>query len=163
MARVNNLTLEGAKITCRNFSGKESRYNKAGDRNFLVLIDPDMVNDLRADGWNVKQFKPNPERDEEPSYYIQVKVSYKFGAPNIFLLTRNKKIRVTEETVNQLDWTEIASCAMTLSPSYWEMNGRSGVAAYLKSLYVEVIEDELAAKYANYAADESDPFVEEDM
>ena len=70
--------------------------------------------------------------------------------PNIFLVTgRNKPARQDEESVDTLDFADIQSADMIINPSHWEANGKSGIKAYLRTMYVVIQEDRFAAKYAH--------------
>lgn len=142
------LTIENAKIVCRNFSGKPEKFNPdGGRRNFLVVIDPDIVDDLRKKGWNVKQFRPRDNGDPG-DYYIKVTVRFDKVPPSIFLVTKKNKIRLYEDTIDQLDWAEIDNVDLIISGVYWELaTGQSGLKAYVKTMYVTVAEDDFADKY----------------
>ena len=80
-----SLVLENAEIILpfRNFSGVEKKYNLPGDRNFAVHVDPDIADQLIADGWTVRMTNPRDE-DETPRPYIQVRVSYRHRYDYIF-------------------------------------------------------------------------------
>ena len=138
--RVNeNLVIENARLLFRNFSGRESKYNRAGQRNFCVYIeDAADAQKLIDDGWNVR-VRPPREDGEEPRYYIQVAVSFENIPPTVYMDT--------------LDFAEIRNVDLTIRPYNWVIqegtkNEKSGVKAYLRSLYVVIEEDEFAEKYA---------------
>ena len=130
----NTLTIENAKILFRNFSGEEGRYNRAGDRSFCVIIDNDMAPQLIADGWTIRYLRPRDE-DEAPQAYMQVKVRFGNIPPRVVLVTSKNKKELTEDDIGLLDWAELERVDLILRPYNWEVNGKSGVKAYLKTGY----------------------------
>ena len=142
-----NLVMENVRIMFKNFSGKEDRFNRAGDRNFCVLIEEwDEASRLANLGWNIKQLKPL-EEGGDPRFYLQVAVSYKNIEPNIYMVTNKSKVRLSESTVGNLDSADIKNVDLIISPYNWEVNGKSGVKAYCKTMYVTIDEDVFAGKY----------------
>ena len=134
------LKLEDVRLKFRNFAGREKKYNRAGDRNFCVVID---------EGWNVRVSTPREEGDA-PESTIQVAVRFDNFPPNIYMITRRGQTRLDEEAVEALDYAEIRHVDLIINPSRWKTNGKTGIKAYLRTMYVVIDEDEFAEKYANY-------------
>lgn len=141
-----NIRIEGARIGFRNFSGEEGRFNPKGRRNFCVFLEEDIAKDMEKEGWNVKWLQPREEGDE-PQAYLQIKVVFGKIPPKIVLVTMRGKTRLDEDTVNILDWAEIQNVDLVIRPYNWEVNGNTGVSAYIKTMYVTLREDEFESKY----------------
>lgn len=153
---VANISIENAKLRFRNFAGKASKFNAEGRRNFCVLIPDHMVQSLIDEGWNIKFLKPNDDYDETQAY-LQVKVSYGNISPRIYIVTeRGHKTLLDEDTVGSLDYAEIKNVDVIIRPYTYNVNGKEGISAYVKNMYVTVYEDEFADKYAD--CEEETPF-----
>lgn len=144
----NTVLMEGVRIIFRNFSGKEGQYNREGDRNFAVLLDETIANAMTEDGWNVKLLKPRGEEEEEtPQAYLPVSVNFSGRPPRIVLITSRGRTNLDERSVEMLDWADIINVDMIVRPYEWTVNDKSGIKAYLQSIYVTIEEDPLEMKY----------------
>ena len=146
------LMMENAKIIFRNFAGREGLYNAEGDRNFCLLLDDETGRQLAEDGWSVKTLKARDEGDT-PQMYIQVSVKYRGRSgnavrpPSIVMITSKGRTNLAEDMVEVLDWVDISSVDLIIRPFEWAVNGKTGIKAYLKSMFVTMDEDELDQKY----------------
>lgn len=143
------LEITDARIIFKNFSGAASKYNRAGDRNFAVIIpNQDICNELIDAGWGVKINPPREEYDE-PFMFLPVKVKFDNRGPSIYVRSgAGVPTRLNEETVGMLDEIDISSVSMDLNPYDWEVNGKTGRSAYLAAMEVIQNVDRFGAKYA---------------
>lgn len=154
--RLDNIVVENARLIFKNFAGEESKFNRAGNRNFCVILDGDSAEDLRQMGWNVKALRPREDEDE-PTYYLQVTVAFGNFPPKVIMISGKTKTVLDEESINTLDYAEIANVDLIIRPYHWEVNGKEGIKAYLKTMYVTIEQDVFAGKY-DCLDDEELPF-----
>lgn len=149
-----NLRIDDARIIFRNFSGEGSKFNRAGDRNFaLVIPNQDICDMLLADenedgaSWNVK-VKPPREEDEDPLMFLAVKIKFNSRGPNVYLNTDGKMVKLDEDNIGMLDQIDISSVDLDIRPYDGELNGKAFRSAYLQSMCVtQDITDRFAARY----------------
>jgi hypothetical protein len=142
------LVIEDARLIFRNFAGREGRYNREGDRNFCVLLDEKTAEDMERDGWNVKALRSREEGDPEQPY-LQVSIGFKIRPPRLVLVTSKGRSILDEGMVELLDWVDIKTVDLTIRPYEWAVGGKTGIKAYLKTMYVTIHEDPLDLKYAD--------------
>lgn len=154
--RVKGFSIEHAKIVFRNFAGDERQFNTKGNRNFSILLESDIAKTLIQDGWNVRYLEPRDEAEERQGY-ISVRVSFDNVPPKIVLVTKHRKTILDEEDVKMLDYAEIANVDIIINPYTWTVSGKSGIKAYVKSMYVTIVEDEFEDKYYEIPNAQLDP------
>lgn len=145
------VTIEGATLRYKNFTGAAKKYNAKGLRNFHVVLNTELAKILEKDGWNVRWHDPKEDGDEA---WASIKVAVRFDnyPPRIVMITGKNRTVLDEDTVEILDWAEIKNVDVMLSPSSWEVNGKKGIKAYLKKLFVTLSEEDLEAKYSSVSS-----------
>lgn len=141
MARVFDLDFENVRIVSRDFAGETYGPDQ---RQFKVVIeDPDLIQNLINDG--VKIWCPERQSPDDPVVgYLTVKVSYRFGAPKIALLTPEGNAHIFDErNVQELDKAWIKDVELHIHGSTWERpNGQKGISVYLDTFVGHLISKE---------------------
>lgn len=151
------IVLEGVRLIFRNFSGEARNFNSAGDRNFNVVLPEDVAKAMEADGWNVRWLPPREEEDPpQPVLKVRLKYSTREGRPTrpplvVLVSVRpdgtEAKTTLTQELLPVLDSAEISNVDLIINPYHYNAQGRSGISAYLKSIFVTIRVDPLEARY----------------
>lgn len=162
---ASQLSLKSARVGFKNFRGLEGDYNRAGDRNFVIFMDPEEAKILEEEGWNIKWPKLSLEEvdaGEENQYrrdpYLPVSVDMVKYPANIFIVREDPQspsanaqgfvtTQLDANSVDVLDTAIILNADVVIRPYNWSVNGNSGVKAYLKNMYVELDEDEFSSQY----------------
>lgn len=145
---------DNVRIAHRNFSGEQSKYNNAGNRNFSLVIPTEEVADMLINdknkfgvGWNVK-IKDALEEGETPFMFMKVTVKFNNGrGPAIFLVSGNSRKLLTEENVNILDFINIERIDLDIRPYDDEINGKPFRSAYLYAMEITQKIDRFTARY----------------
>lgn len=148
--KIQPITLDDVRIVFRNFSGAEGLYNVKGNRNFAAILEHDRADEMIREGWNVKYLKPR-EEGEEPQPYITVKIKFSENGrpPRAVLINSRGRTNLGEDEINIFDWADIAKVDLKIRAFQWDVQGKTGVTAYMEAIYVTINEDELELRYAN--------------
>lgn len=148
----NDLSFDDARIIFRNFAGEERLYNNAGQRNFSVALDEETALALMKEGWNVKAGKEPTEEGMERLYHLKVNVKMNSkNPPKLFVVSKSKNIRtlLDETTAMVLDYAEFDRIDLLIRPYNWDVQGKQGVSAYLKTGGFVLHEDDIELRYAH--------------
>lgn len=152
------MLFENAEIVWTNFAGEARQFNAAGAQNFCIILNQQQADALVDLGYNVKMTKEREVESGEKiggQLYIQVDLEWKFKPSRIKMIgqtTRNETV-LDQEGAGALDDMEIVVADVIIRPYDWEVNGKTGTTAKLKSGYFTVYEDFLELKYAALRGD----------
>jgi len=153
------LTIEHAKtIFKRNFGGQPDNFNpNGGKRYFNVVVPEDLVDQLVADGWHIKETHPKDD-DQAVEHYLKVNVNFNgFRPPVVWVKTeKGKPVQLTEDTIGEMDFYEIEDMTVNITP--WINKKYKNVPAYLKSAYVTVKETDFVPEDFFGDEDEEEAF-----
>jgi hypothetical protein len=153
MADDRTILIEDATILYRNFRGLPTRFNPNGGKmTFNVFLDEEIVPDLIRDGWNVKRLTVREDDDPDilPQAHMEVIVKFDgFKPPRIVVNTSNNRVEMDENTVGTLDFVDIERVDMIINPHDWDINQKTGIKGYLKTMFIWINEDYLEKKYAS--------------
>lgn len=140
--------IEDAQVLYRNFTGKETDFNRKGRRNFHIILNDVQAKELDEQGWAVKFPKPGEEDDRNPTIKITLGYAQEPYPSVVTINSKDVRTHLTEETVETLDSIDIDRVDVICNSYNWDTPTGSGVAAYLKTMYVHLDEDFLQLKYA---------------
>ena len=170
-ARANRLEIVGANLKFTNFSGKPSKYNAEGKRNFEIVIPEDAAEDLYNAGWRIRKNGYDANRDkrrtgdfddklEDCEYRLRVNVNLDSGnPPRCFKKTSKNMIPLDASTIGSLDYSEISDVFVEINGYDAAKNGQ--LSGYLKTIVAEVADDKFEELYGDLLAgntDEEIPF-----
>jgi len=148
-----DVTFKDVELIWKNFSGKADDFNPQGIRQFNIVVNDEMADYLRnielttksgrvVKGANVKTHIPK-NGDGDPLLTLRVRFG---GYPpeEMWRVVNGGKMRLTMDTVGNLDREYIEKAKVMVSLSAYETGRNVGITAYLKRLIVWVKEDDFA-------------------
>lgn len=143
--------IEDARWIWTNFSGAAKEFNAEGRRNFNLVLDEPIAQQLSEDGFNVKWHEPK-SADYDGIWTLKVNVNMDSPYPPTIQMKNDHGIRtIDKENIAILDGSlMLESIFVKFSPFRF----RENVSAYLQTLLVTVHESEYESRFH----DEEDSF-----
>lgn len=153
-----DLKLENIRPMWRNFAGEKRLYNESGKRIFSIPLDEPLALELREIGWNIRDNSKKVKEDPNKELLYHLDVTVKMDGkrpPRIFMITKsqNRRTQLDEDTLVLLDYAEFDLVDVIIRPFNWDVQGKQGVAAYLKTGFFTIHEDDLEKKYSHVPID----------
>lgn len=165
MARkwIDNIIVENAEIEYPQFSGEKTPNNTDGKRGFnLIIRDPEKAQEFANDGWLIKHHDPR-DGDNDEYDYLPVAIRFDKYPPNIYKVNPDmpEPVLLNEDGVSLLpEYTKAyLNIDVVISPSFWNVSGKSGIKAYVKTMYLRIVDGEYPAKPRKSASAYVDPFL----
>lgn len=127
------ILIENARFISRNFSGTEGVFNRQGCRNFVIELDPYIVECIGT---------------RKPTITVHVPFKMEYMSPKITIEIDGRKRAIKDEHELQfLDFVDLESARLVLTSYDWNINGYKSLCLYLKEMSTKIIGDELGSKF----------------
>lgn len=131
---LQNVSFDDVKIVIRNFSGKESKFNPPGRKNFRIVLSENTGALLKNSGWKIE--KSNIVGGGSV-FLLPVYARYSDQwSPEVVLVRDSRETKLTELTIPVLDKLVIQRADLVVTPYRWNAGEKTGIRAYLNSLRV---------------------------
>lgn len=134
-------------MSYRNFTGKPDKFHPNGTMgNFWIFLTESKAKELEMRGFNVR-WREN--RDGKNEARLQIFVRFEHVPPQIYTVTTGAApVMIGEDDIEEMDTNEFTNVDLIINPYSYEVNGRTGVKAYLKKGYFKLMDDPYLAKYS---------------
>lgn len=140
---------KNVQIIHRNLRGMVKEYNRSGNRSFSIILTPEEADILIAAGFNVRT-RPARDGSDELFCFLPVFVTFNNYPPKVYRVCGEEMMLLNESNVGTLDSADILNVDVSINASHWNVNGQTGIKAYVNTMYVTVEEDPFAQSYAGF-------------
>lgn len=144
----NKVRIKGANVVpaLKNFSG--DKFGPAGMRDFVIALDDEQAEVLSQFGYHIFMFHTQDDEGNEIDIpELKIRCRFDKYPPEVYTVYGDVNgviTQMTEETVGELDNIRFLDCHIAFTPYRWERGGKSGTAAYLKTMYVIIPKKDFA-------------------